>query len=214
MRKLLLVLEIGLALIIMCSCKTNKTDSGDVAAVVYGEEISRSSVEQEQKQLEEAYKKAIDLINSKNLSDSQKKAEIEKIALPRSFSEILNEKIKARVLYHEAEKKGLTDSISNACQEVLKAYDGLSSSNESDKSGELGKKAAEIAEEYIKGDGRNTEDYIKDVLGSYNEKQVIDKLKESFSDESGEKTNGGSFEKKFEEYTEKLVKDADVKYFD
>lgn len=211
MRKIFCLFNILLILIFVCSSDASRKIFNDTVAVVFGEKISRASIEYELEISKISYQHAIEYINnSGNFSDDEKNKEMIKLSTPKTFEEILHDKIRIYVLYHEAVKNNITVSYDDAFDEAKKVYNNLFHSTELDREN---KEIAEYVNLYMKENNLSEKEYIDKLAFTYYRNAMINKLKALYKEQYFDKSNSKSFDEQFSEYANNLIENARIQIF-
>ena len=210
MKKLSLLISLGLVMTTLCACNQSKTQFDDIVAKVNGEKIYRNVIEHEVELSAIAHQDAVDYINSTDsLTEVQKTIEFEKLGSPKTFDEALQEEIELTVLLCHAEKEGLKVDFDGAREEATAVYNDLFNSDTSNDGNE---QTAKLVKKYMEENNLSKKEYIKYLSNIYYRNAMINKLKEHFNDELFNPKSKESFDQQFSKYTEQLVEDAKIEY--
>ena len=209
MKKNRLVLLGLIILSVFLSSCTGSNKEG-VAATVFGKDILVSEVKQTQEYYNFVYEQNIRYINDLQIADDSKKELLGTVSAPKTYDEILDEKIEFAVLLHEAEKKNLKVDFSECENEAEKVYNQLKSVSVDDYENY---QTYLLIKNYIEFYGCSEDEYVKILASKYYDNHKINLLKDYFKNNlytPSEKT----FEIQYSEYVQKLVENATVVYYD
>ena len=195
-------------LVTLSACNQGKNDG--VAATVYNYDILTETINKNVENSKLVYETGIEQINNLDASDDEKEKLKNKLSKPKTYDEVLNEKIEYYVLLHEAEKKKLDVDFESCEAEAKRTFSELNSISEDDFENY---QSFLMIKNYMKENNLSDKEYIDLLAKQYYENAKINALKEYFKDELYVFSEI-PFEQQFENYTQKLIKKAKIVYYD
>ncbi len=208
MKNKIFLFIIAFLFVILCGCSSDEKE--DVAVTVYNNDILIADIKNEIENSKLVYEKNIEQINNLNINDEEKTKLLDKIGNPKTYSEILNEKIEYFVLLHEFEKIGLNANFENCKNEARKVFTDLNSVTEDDFENY---QTLLAIKNYMSVYNLSDEEYIEILANQYYDNVRINLLKKHFKDNLYVHSQL-SFEQQYSKYVKQLVDDAKVVYYD
>ena len=193
---------------ILCGCSSNKKES--VAVTVYNNDILIVDIKNEMEKSKLVYEKNIEQINNLNINTEEKTKLLDKIGKPKTYSEILNEKIEYFVLLNEVEKIGLNVNFEDCKNEATKVFTDLNLVTENDFENY---QTLLTIKNYMSLNHLSDEEYIEILANQYYNNARINLLKDYFKDNLYVHSEL-SFEEQYSKYVKQLIDDAKVIYYD
>lgn len=199
---------IAFLFVILCGCSSNKKEG--VAVTVYNKDILIADIKNEIENSKLVYEKNIEQINNLDINAEEKTKLLDRIGKPKTYSEILNEKIEYFVLLHEVEKIGLNVNFEDCKNEATKVFTDLNSVTEEDFENY---QTLLAIKNYMSINNLSDEEYIEILANQYYDNAQINLLKNHFKDNLYVHSEL-SFEQQYSKYVKQLIDDAKVVYYD
>ncbi len=208
MKNKICLLIIAFLFVILCGCSSNKKEG--VAVTVYNNDILIADIKNEIENSKLVYEKNIEQINNLDINAEEKRKLLDRIGKPKTYSEILNEKIEYFVLLHEVEKIGLNVSFEDCKNEATKVFTDLNSVTEDDFENY---QTLLTIKNYMSVNNLSDKQYIEILANQYYNNARINLLKNYFKDNLYVHSEL-SFEEQYSKYVKQLIDDAKVIYYD
>ncbi|MBQ6847469.1 MAG: hypothetical protein IJO62_00950 [Clostridia bacterium] len=209
MKKIIVLFSVVFIFAMLTSCN----QKSEIAALVYGEEITVDFVQNKAAYSKEVYDKNVEFINNSDFDVVNDKAEaLEKLSKPKTYDEVLKDEIWRIVLLKEAERKEIKVDFAECKKQAEENYEVFMSIKKED---EQNYQSVQEIKNYIKENRLSKNEYINQLANSYYNNSLINGLKRDFMKNGYVFKDGApTFDEQFNEYTKQLVKDAKVKYYD
>lgn len=199
---------IAFLFVILCGCSANKKEG--VAVTVYNNDILIADIKNEVENSKLVYEKNIEQINNLNINAEEKTKLLDRIGKPKTYSQILNEKIEYFVLLYEVEKIGLNVNFEDCKNEATKVFTDLNSVTEDDFENY---QTLLSIKNYMSVNNLSDEEYIEILASQYYNNAQINLLKNHFKDNLYVHSEL-SFEQQYSKYVKQLIDDAKIVYYD
>lgn len=199
---------IAFLFVILCGCSSNEKEG--VAVTVFNNDILIADIKNEIENSKLVYEKNIEQINNLNINAEEKTKLLDRIGKPKTYSEILNEKIEYFVLLHEVEKIGLNVNFEDCKNEATKVFTDLNSVTEDDFENY---QTLLSIKNYMSVNNLSDEEYIEILANQYYNNAQINLLKNHFKDNHYVHSEL-SFEQQYSKYVRQLIDDAKIVYYD
>lgn len=208
MKNKICLLTIAFLFVILCGCSSNKKEG--VACTVYNNDIMIADIKNEVENSKSIYEKNIEQINNLDINVEEKTKLLDRIGKPKTYSQILNEKIEYFVLLHEVEKIGLNVNFEDCKNEATKVFTDLNSVTEDDFENY---QTLLSIKNYMSVNNLSDEEYIEILANQYYNNAQINLLKNHFKDNLYVHSEL-SFEQQYSKYVKQLIDDSKIVYYD
>lgn len=208
MKNKICLLIIAFLFVILCGCSSNKKEG--VAVTVYNNDILIADIKNEVENSKLVYEKNIEQINSLNINDEEKTKLLDKISKPKTYNEILNEKIEYFVLLYEVEKIGLNVNFEDCKNEATKVFADLNSVTEDDFENY---QTLLTIRNYMNVNDLSDKEYIEILAKQYYDNARINLLQDYFKKNLYDVQSKLSYEQQYSKYAKQLIDDANVVYY-
>lgn len=145
-----------------------------------------------------------------DISAEEKSNLLDRIGKPKTYEEILNEKIKHFVLLHEADRKGLKADFEECKKEAVKVYASFSQVEEDDFENY---QTFLIIKDYKDRNNLSDDEYTEILANKYYDSARINMLQDYFEKNLYDVQSSLSCERQYSEYTQKLINNAKIRYY-
>ena len=208
MKNKICLLIIAFLFAILCGCSSNKKEC--LSVTVYNNDILIADIKNEIENSKLVYEKNIEQINNLDINAKEKTKLLDRIGKPKTYSEILSEKIEYFVLLHEVEKIGLNVNFEDCKNEATKVFTDLNSVTEDDFENY---QTLLTIKNYMSVNNLSDKQYIEILANQYYNNARINLLKNYFKDNLYVHSEL-SFEQQYSKYVKQLIDDAKVVYYD
>lgn len=199
---------IAFLFVIICGCSSNKKEG--VAVTVYNNDILIADIKNEIENSKLVYEKNIEQINNLDINAEEKTKLLDRIGKPKTYSEILNEKIEYFVLLYEVEKIGLNVNFEDCKNEATKVFADLNSVTEDDFENY---QTLLTIRNYMNVNNLSDKEYIEILAKQYYDNARINLLQDYFKKNLYDVQSKLSYEQQYSKYAKQLIDDANVVYY-
>lgn len=199
---------IAFLFVIICGCSSNKKEG--VAVTVYNNDILIADIKNEIENSKLVYEKNIEQINNLDINAEEKTKLLDRIGKPKTYSQILNEKIEYFVLLYEVEKIGLNVNFEDCKNEATKVFTDLNSVTED---GFENYQTLLTIRNYMNVNNLSDKEYIEILAKQYYDNARINLLQDYFKKNLYDVQSKLSYEQQYSKYVKQLIDDANVVYY-
>lgn len=199
---------IAFLFVIICGCSSNKKEG--VVVTIYNNDILIADIKNEIENSKLVYEKNIEQINNLDINAEEKTKLLDRIGKPKTYSEILNEKIEYFVLLYEVEKIGLNVNFEDCKNEATKVFADLNSVTEDDFENY---QTLLTIRNYMNVNNLSDKEYIEILAKQYYDNARINLLQDYFKKNLYDVQSKLSYEQQYSKYVKQLIDDANVVYY-